>query len=134
MTETGIGLADTSVYIATENARRVDTERLPEELVISVVTLAELHAGVLAAPTIATRATRMATLESVRDVEVLPIDGDVALVWAQLRTELAQSGRRVNVNDLWIAASAAARGMPVVTQDDDFDAIEGMAGLTVVRV
>jgi predicted nucleic acid-binding protein len=41
----------------------------------------------------------------------------------------------VNLNDLWIAASAASRNLPVVTQDDDFDVIEGgVAGLVVVRV
>ena len=40
----------------------------------------------------------------------------------------------MNINDLWIAASAASRNLPVVTQDDDFDAIDGVAGLVVVRV
>jgi predicted nucleic acid-binding protein len=40
----------------------------------------------------------------------------------------------VNVNDLWIAAVAASRGLPVVTQDDDFSPLEGVAGLQVVRV
>jgi len=40
----------------------------------------------------------------------------------------------VNVNDLWIAASAASRRLPVVTQDDDFAAVEGIGGLTVIRV
>ncbi len=50
------------------------------------------------------------------------------------RVLLAESGRRANVNDLWIAATAASRGLPVVTQDDDFAAVEGLAGLVVVRV
>jgi predicted nucleic acid-binding protein len=38
------------------------------------------------------------------------------------------------VNDLWIAATALAHGLPVVTQDDDFSPVEGVAGLVVVRV
>lgn len=41
---------------------------------------------------------------------------------------------RINVNDLWIAATAASRGLPIVTQDDDFAPVEGMAGLMVLRV
>jgi predicted nucleic acid-binding protein len=40
----------------------------------------------------------------------------------------------MNVNDLWIAASAAARRLPIVTQDDDFDPLDGVRGLVVVRV
>jgi predicted nucleic acid-binding protein len=40
----------------------------------------------------------------------------------------------VNVNDLWIAASAVAHGLPIVTQDDDFDSLDGVRGLVVVRV
>ncbi|MEJ7894498.1 MAG: hypothetical protein WKF94_17845, partial [Solirubrobacteraceae bacterium] len=46
------------------------------------------------------RARRLATLESIADVEVLAIDADVAAEWARLRVHLAQAGRRVNVNDL----------------------------------
>ena len=128
------GLLDTSVFIAAESGRALDAARLPDESAISVITLAELHAGVLAARDTATRATRMATVDALGDIEVLPIDTPVALAWAQMRVLLAESGRRINVNDLWIAATAASRGLPVVTQDDDFMAVEGMAGLIIVSV
>jgi len=128
------GILDTSVFIAAESGRQLDTERLPQESAISVVTLAELQAGVLAARDTPTRATRLATVESLSDVEVLPVDAGAALVWAQMRVQLAESGRRINVNDLWIAATAASLGLPVVTQDDDFAAVEGMVELVVVRV
>lgn len=55
-------------------------------------------------------------------------------MWARMRVHLAESGRRVNVDDLWIAAGAASRELPAVTRDDDFAAVEGIAGLRVVRV
>ena len=128
------GLLDTSVFIAAESGRALDAARLPDESAISVITLAELHAGVLAARDTATRATRMATVDALGDIEVLPIDTPVALAWAQMRVLLAESGRCINVNDLWIAATAASRGLPVVTQDDDFTAVEGMAGLIIISV
>ena len=128
------GLLDTSVFIATESGRQLDENRIPAEVAASVVTLAELRAGVLAAKDSDTRAQRLATLDALADIEVLPVDEDAARMWARLRIHLAETGRRVRVNDLWIAAIAAARGLPVVTQDDDFDPVDGVAGLSVIRV
>ena len=43
------GVLDTSVFIAAESGRSLNEELLPEESAISVITLAELQAGVLAA-------------------------------------------------------------------------------------
>lgn len=88
----------------------------------------------LAARDVDTRARRLATLEATADIQVLGVDESVAAAWARLRVHLAESGRRLNVNDLWIAATALAHGLSVVTQDDDFGPVEGVAGLAVVRV
>jgi hypothetical protein len=120
--------------IAAESGRLLSRDIAIYQIVISVVTLAELNAGILAASTSAVRADRLATLERLSDVEVIPIDESAALSWARLRSHLAESGGRVNVNDLWIAATAVARGLPVLTQDADFDPLDGVGGLTVVRV
>jgi predicted nucleic acid-binding protein len=128
------GLLDTSVFIALESGRPLDEQRIPEETAVSVVTLAELQAGVLAAADVDVRARRLATLDAVNDIELIDIDESAARAWAQMRVHLAESGRRVNVNDLWIAAVAASRGIPVVTQDDDFDPVAGVMGLDVIRV
>lgn len=128
------GLLDTSVFIALESARELDRSRLPEDNVVCPITVAELHAGVLAATDLDVRARRLATLESIADVEVLAIDADVAAEWARLRVHLALSGRRVNVNDLWVAATAAAHGLPVVTQDGDFDSLDGVERVEIIRV
>ena len=78
------GLADTSVFIARETGWPMDVGALPEELGVSVVTLAELRAGVLAVRDVATRDRRLETLTSVLSLEPLPIDGHVAERWAQL--------------------------------------------------
>lgn len=113
------GLLDTTAFIATESGRPLDEERIPDEVATSVVTLAELHVGVLAAEDSETRAQRLATLQSLSDMEVLPIDDEAAQFWARMRIHLAETGRRVRINDLWIAAVAVSRALPVVTQDDD---------------
>jgi predicted nucleic acid-binding protein len=39
----------------------------------------------------------------------------------------------VKVNDLWIAATAAAHAIPIVTRGTDFDPLDGVAGLAVIR-
>jgi len=134
MTAVPRGLLDTSVLIASETGRLLDTNALPDEIFISVVTIAELQAGVLAAADTPTRARRLATLDSVAGLEALPIDVVAAGHWATLRVRLAEEGRRINVNDLWIAAVAAANDLPIVTQDADYDSLATVGGPQVIRV
>ncbi len=55
------GLLDTSVFIAQEN-RSLSVSRFPGQLAVSVVTHAELSAGVLAAVELDVRSRRLVTL------------------------------------------------------------------------
>jgi hypothetical protein len=128
------GILDTSIFIANESGRQLETSLIPEELATTVVTLAELNVGVLAARTTEIRARRLRTLDAVAEMTALPVDEEAAQFWALLRVHLAEAGRRVRVNDLWIAAIAAAKHLPVVTQDGDFDVLEGVAGLAIIHV
>ncbi len=127
-------MLDTSVLIAQESGRRLNALRIPDEVATTVITVAELNLGVLAAASADIRAQRLATLDAIADILAFPVDDGAARMWARLRIHLAETGRRVRINDLWIAAIAASRGLPVVTQDDDFDALDGVTGLTIVRV
>jgi len=128
------GLADTSVFLASESGRALNFDQLPDELSVSVITLAELEAGVLAARSVADRAARLQTLERVAALEPLTVDAAAAAAWARLRVEIHQARRRVNVNDLWIAAVALANDLPVVSQDDDFTALSELGLLTVIKL
>lgn len=128
------GLLDTTVFIADESGRHIDEGAMPAEVATSVITIAELEAGVLAAADSHTRARRLTTLQAVSDLEVLPVDERAARAWARLRVYLAETGGRVRINDLWIAAIAASRELPVVSQDDDFQPLIGAAGFSLVRV
>jgi hypothetical protein len=127
------GLLDTSVFIAREG-RGLDTASIPDEVAVSVVTYAELRAGVLAAKELTVRSRRLSTLQTVADLQPLPIDTAVADEWARLRLLLAEGHRRVNVNDTWIAATALAHGVPVVSQDHDYEALAELSGLRVIAV
>ena len=125
------GLADTSVFIARESGRPINADALPDELAVSVITIGELRAGVLAANNVADRNRRLATLTAALQLDPVPVDQAVAAEWARLRVLLRDSGRRMPVNDSWIAATALALGVPVVTQDDDFP---DLPDLDVIRV
>ncbi|HEX5763721.1 MAG TPA: type II toxin-antitoxin system VapC family toxin [Solirubrobacterales bacterium] len=128
------GLLDTSVLIAIESGRSLRAEAIPETAAISVVTKAELRVGIFAAEDIETRDRRLMTWELANRIVSLPIDEAVSRAWAQMRAYLRASQRRVKINDIWIAATAAAYDIPVLTQDADFDALNGVAGLTVIPV
>jgi predicted nucleic acid-binding protein len=128
------GLLDTSVLVAAESGRPLRTEALPETAATSIVTLSELRAGIHLAPDVESRDRRLATFELVTSSPVLPVDASVARAWAQMRAYLFASGEKINVNDMWIAATAASREIPVITQDRDFYALSGVAGLTVIEV
>ena len=127
------GLLDTSVFIAREE-RDLDTARIPDEVAVSVVTYGELRAGVLAATDLTVRSRRLSTLQTVADLEPLPIDTAVADAWATLRLLLAEAGRRVNVHDTWIAATALAHDVPVVSQDADYEIMAEISDLRVIAV
>lgn len=133
MTES-IGLFDTSVIVAQESHQDLDHELLPEQARISVITLAELRAGILAAPDTESRARRISSLAAYSHLSALPVDEMAAEHWARLRYRLAENRRRLNVNDLWIASIALAHDLPVVTQDDDFDVIADLGGPRLIRV
>lgn len=125
------GLADTSVFIAREARRPIDIEAMPDRLAVSVVTIGELRAGVLAATDAISRDRRLDTLTAALSLEPITIDVDVANAWARLRLALRDADLRMPVNDSWIAATAMALDVPIVTQDDDFPKL---AGLDVINV
>ena len=121
------GLADTSVFIARETGRPLRVDELPNQLAVSVITIGELRAGVLAANDVDTRDRRLATLTAALTLDPVPVDEAVAQSWASLRIRLRDLGLRMQVNDSWIAATALALGTPVVTQDDDYVEVPGLA-------
>jgi predicted nucleic acid-binding protein len=111
---------DTSIFIAREQGRSL-ARTLPEQVSVSVVTLAELELGVLMAQDPETRSQRLATLTQVREQTAgLPADDRVASAYARLAATELSEGRRPRVHDTWIAATALAHGAEVWTQDADF--------------
>lgn len=119
------GLLDTSVFIARETSRPLG--ELPEHVAVSVVTIGELQLGVLNAADDASRARRADTLALARTADPIPISEAVMVTWARLVADCRSAGihRTVKLTDTLIAATAIEHGLPVVTQDGDYDQMAG---------
>ena len=133
MTDAGAGVLDTSTVIVL--SKMSDATWLPEEPLITCVTLAELSVGPLVASSAKERAARQAVLQQVEaDFEPLPFDADAARAFGQVAASLRRAGRKTSARayDAMIAATALSRGLPVYTcNPTDF---AGIDGLTVVLV
>ena len=101
------------------------------ETEVSVVTIAELTVGVLVASD-ADRPARVATLSAVESTwDPLPVDAEVARQFARIVAALRTDGRRIPILDTLVAATALVEQIPVVTQDQDYDAIPGVEVIQV---
>ena len=117
-------VADTSVFVALETGRSVDRATIAAYVLsVSVLTQYELALGVELASDASVRRARQATLAFAESFEGLPVDGPVAAQLTRIVARLRTAGRRVNLVDAAIAATAAAHGVPVLSQDGDFAAI-----------
>jgi predicted nucleic acid-binding protein len=116
------GLLDTSAFIAQESGRPLG--ELPDRVAVSVVTIGELQLGVLNAAD-DTRARRGDTLSLARAADPIPISEAVMVTWARLVADCRAAGihRAVKLTDTLIAATAVEHGLPVVTQDEDYEQI-----------
>lgn len=127
------GVLDTSTVIML--SRIVDANSLPEQPVITAVTLAELSVGPLVAKTDEERAARQAHVQQAEsDFDPLPFDAPAARAFGRVAASLRRAGRKPTARayDAMIAATAISNGLPVYTCNPaDFAAIDG---LTVVAV
>jgi toxin FitB len=113
-------LLDTSVLIAAESGP-------DDEVAISVVSLTELHFGVLDAPDDDARAHRVRRLGIIEShFDALPFDAAAARECGRLHAAVAQRGGqpRRRAFDLAIAATANVHGVPLLTYNSkDFQII-----------
>ncbi len=119
------GLLDTSVFVGREQGRAVGS--LPDEAAISVMSVAELHVGVLLAGGPRVRARRLRTLARVeRTFDPLPVDDAVARAFAEIVADARRKRRQPRVVDALIAATAVAHDLPLYSQDRDFELMPGV--------
>lgn len=116
-----VGVLDTCVYL---DLGGLDAAVLPRRSVLTAVTIAELGHGVAAARTAAERARRSGqAADALRWFDPLPFDSAAAVRFGHLAELVVGLGRalRPRRQDLMIAATAAAAGLPLFTRNpDDF--------------
>jgi predicted nucleic acid-binding protein len=124
------GLLDTSVIIDLD---RLDVAKLPEEIAISVITLAELSAGPSATTDESERARRQDRLQRTEATfDPMPFNLEAARAFGQIYAAAASRGRlpRRRFADLLIAAIALAEQLPLITRNGkDFDGLEGLISI-----
>lgn len=127
------GTLDTSTLILLGRIPHTDT--LPDEPLITAITLAELSVGPLVASSNAERSARQAHLQQAEaDFDPLPFDAAAARSFGRVAAGLRRAGRKpaARTYDAMIAATAISNELPVHTcNPKDFTGIEE---LTVIAV
>lgn len=127
------GVLDTSTVILLPQI--TDASALPEQPLITAVTLAELSVGPLVASSERERAARQAHLQQAEaDFDPLPFDAAAARAFGRVAVSLRRAGRKPAAQsyDAMIAATALANDLPIYTANaDDFRAIEGLEVVAV---
>ncbi|MEA2604772.1 MAG: hypothetical protein QOF89_5764 [Acidobacteriota bacterium] len=119
------GILDTSVVIDLEH---IEPSRLPIEVAVSAITMAELAAGPHATPDPDERARRQDRLQRAEAAfDPLPFDAEAARAYGRVYSAAVAAGRKARgarAIDLLLAAVACAAGLPLYTRNpDDFRAL-----------
>lgn len=128
------GLLDTSVVIDLEH---LEASRLPIEVAVSAITMAELAAGPHATPDPEERARRQDRLQRAEAAfDPLPFDAEAARAYGRIYASVVAAGRKARgarAVDLLVAAVACAAGLPLYTRNpDDFRAIGDLVEIVAV--
>ncbi len=106
-----------------ERLRRVEPEA---EIYTSVITVGELYHYIFKAPLEHRRALIERTEELLQSFTgILGVTEEVARVYGEIVAKLPP-GQFIGQNDCWIAAIAKANGLILVTNDKDFERVEGL--------
>lgn len=105
-------------------AQKVATIPKSDRIAMSYITYAELLFGTYKSSKPEQAVERLEMLSQV--VPVLLPDNTIMLHYAQQRAMLERSGKMIGANDLWIASHALSLNAVLVSNDTEFQRIEGL--------
>lgn len=135
LSRAALGLLDTNTLVLLP--RLQDPSLLPQEPVISAITLAELSVGPLVADSDLERENRQSVLQQAEaDFDPLPFDAAAARVFGRVAASLRRAGRKPAARsyDAMIAAIALANDLPLFTcNPNDFAGIDGLQVVAIAH-
>ncbi|NDY94414.1 PIN domain-containing protein [Wenzhouxiangella limi] len=122
-------LLDTNILIAAIKGVTSIRARLASvdasEIVLSPIVLGELQLGVEKSRL--QSANRAALARVMQSFACLPLDGEVARHYGEIRARLERLGQTIGANDYWIAAQARALDLTLVSDNvGEFQRVDGL--------
>lgn len=118
---------DTNAYCdyAEGIAETVETiAEFGDEIYLPVVVLAELTYGFMKGRRQKENEDKLSQVIDRLKIGIIDVDKDVARKYAVLYRHLVDKGRKIPVNDVWVAACCMSIGGTLLSRDRHFDEIE----------
>jgi tRNA(fMet)-specific endonuclease VapC len=124
---------DTSAYSRFKLGEPTVTELIDSAYYVSLPTIAvgELLAGFKLGGRKSQNTLELWDFAADPAVDVLEVDIEVAERYSVIYENLRKSGTPIPTNDMWIAATASATGLTVLTFDDHFKAVSAVPSLVL---
>lgn len=96
------------------------------QIYLPAVVVAELTFGFMKGSRRQVNEDRLQYIVEQLDIEIINIDRDVARKYALIYLGLVQTGNKIPINDVWVAASCLHMGGTLFTRDRHFTAVAGL--------
>jgi len=122
-------LLDTNAYTALLSGRPQVTERVrrAEKILLSTVVAGELLFGFRNGTRFEENNRRLSAFLENPFVELLPVTLNTADRFGRIAAALRSKGHPIPTNDIWVAAHAMESGADLLSYDQHFSAVEGLA-------
>ena len=124
---------DTNAYVAFLNGNKlcVNYIRSADEIILPSIVLGEIYYGIFRGTKKAENTKNLDGFLASPRVSIMHSDDKTAVSFGEIAAELANAGKPMQQNDIWIAALCKDLGKPLLTYDKGFENIIGLKLLPV---